>query len=590
MSSATGLRPPAGERAALNSALQAPRIRIEQVAPSVDQGVLPAKGVVGQPVTVEADIFMDGYAPLAARLIWRGPGTLEEQSTPLQPLGNDRWRGAFVPHRSGRHRFNVEAWLDDAGAFRHVTHLPSDLIVDVERLAAGFTSAYELFPRSQSPHVGRHGTFDDVIARLPALRAMGFDALHLPPIHPIGWTNRRGRNGSPQCEPDDPGSPYAVGSAEGGHTALHPQLGDMASFHRLLSAAAEYGLELVLDLAMQCSRDHPWLTTHPEWFSWHDDGTIRSADDSVEFDFYAEQAQPGLWLALRDVVLYWIDAGVRAFRVAHPHTQPLPFWRWLIADVRSRHPDVLFVAHSFGRPALLYRLAKLGFSQSYTYFIWRNSKGELTDYFTELGLPPVRDFLRPLLFVNTPEVDPRFLQSSGRPGFLIRAALAATLSGLWGLYSGFELCESAALPGSEEYLNAEKYQLRQRDWQAPGNIIAEITQLNAIRRQNPALQSHRGLRFYEAFNEQVIWYGRFTPELDNFILVAVSLDPYRSQEATFEVPLWEFGLTDNGVFEVEELMRGIRFKWYGKLQHWRFVPSELPFAIFRVRPWQMPAP
>ena len=673
MSSATGLRPAAGEKAALNSAMEAPRIRIERVAPSVDGGALPAKGVVGQSIVVEADIYMDGHDQVAARLIWRGPGTLEEQSVPMVALGNDRWRAEFTPTRAGRHRFNVEAWYDEWASYQHdlskkqlagvpeavdieegrrrlvaaaaraparvhdagpqavpfvqrlelaeqaaavelllsqeaallmaqiqprafVTHLPGDLIIDVERLAAGFASWYELFPRSQSPVPGQHGTFDDCIARLPAIRAMGFDVLYLPPIHPIGLKHRKGRNNAVQAQPGDLGSPYAIGSDDGGHTALHPQLGDMAAFQRLLAAAAALDMEVALDFAIQCSRDHPWLTTHPQWFSWRADGSIRYAEnppkkyqDIVNVDFYAEGAKPGLWLALRDAMLYWIEAGVRTFRVDNPHTKPLPFWRWLIADIRWRHPDVLLLSEAFTRPTIMYRLAKLGFSQSYTYFIWRNSKRELTDYFSELANGEPRDFFRPNLFVNTPDINPFFLQTSGRPGFLIRAALAATLSGLWGLYSGFELCESAPLPGREEYLDSEKYELRQRDWQAPGNIIAEITQLNRIRRENPALQSHHGLRFYNAFNDQVLWYGKFTPDLANFILVAVSLDPQHVQETQFEVPLWEFGMNDNGVFAVEELMRGIQFKWYGKVQQWRFVPAELPFAIFRVQPWQSPA-
>ena len=668
MSSATGLRARAGERAALSAAIAAPRIRIEHVTPSVDSGSLPAKAIAGQSVCVEADIHMDGHEQIAARVIWRSPANPQDQSVDMVPLGNDRWRADFVPICAGRHRFNVEAWLDQWASYRSdllkkrlagtlepadieegrrslvraaaqsrpqsradcpnaaqlvqrlsladqqaavqlllseetaqlmsriqprafTTHLPIDLILDVERLEAGFASWYELFPRSQSPVPGQHGTFDDVIARLPAIRAMGFDVLYLPPIHPIGVSHRKGRNNALQAEPDDVGSPYAIGSAEGGHTALHPQLGDLAAFRRLLVAAAEQGMEIALDFAVQCSRDHPWLEQYPEWFSWRPDGSIRYAEnppkkyqDIVNVDFYAEGAQPTLWLALREVVLYWVDAGVRTFRVDNPHTKPFPFWHWLITQVRSRHPDVVFLSEAFTRPALMYRLAKLGFSQSYTYFIWRNSKRELTEYFSELAHGAPRDFLRPNLFVNTPDINPFFLQTSGRPGFLIRAALAATLSGLWGLYSGFELCESDPLPGREEYLDSEKYQLRQRDWQAPGNIIAEISQLNRIRRENPALQSVQGLRFYNAFNEQVLWYGKATPGLENFILVAVSLDPHNVQETLFEVPLWEFGMNDDGAFAVEELIRGLHFNWYGKLQHWRFVPWELPFAIFRVRP------
>ncbi len=666
MSSATGLDAPTAS-AVVKSAIEAPRIRIERVAPCLDGGALPARGIAGQPVSVEADIFMDGHEQLAARLIWRGPGTLEEQSTPLLPLGNDRWRAEFVPQRTGRHRFNIEAWVDDWASYRHdllkkssngtpptldieegrsrvialasrapralareatqfaerlelsdssevldlllspeasalmsrlqqrrfATHLPTDLIVDVERPAAGFASWYELFPRSQSPIPGQHGTFDDVIARLPAIRAMGFDVLYMPPIHPIGHSVRKGRNNSLQPEPGDPGSPYAIGSEEGGHTAVHPQLGGLESFRRLLEAAAELDMEVALDFAVQCSRDHPWLRAHPEWFSWRADGSVRYAEnppkkyeDIVNVDFYAERARPALWLALRDVVLYWVDVGVRLFRVDNPHTKPLPFWRWLIAEVRARHPEVIFLSEAFTRPTMMYRLAKIGFSQSYTYFTWRNTKRELTEYFSELTTQPPRHYFRPHLFVNTPDINPFFLQTSGRPGFLIRAALASTLSGLWGMYSGFELCESAALPGREEYLDSEKYQLRQRDWQASGNIIAEITQLNRIRRENPALHSHLWLRFYNAFNEQVLWYGRATPDLTNFILVAVSLDPHNVQETQLEVPLWEFGLPDHGTLQVEDLVHGSSFKWYGKLQHWRFIPGEVPYAILRVQPWE----
>jgi starch synthase (maltosyl-transferring) len=669
MSSATGLIAPNVERAVLKSAIEAPRIRIERIAPYVDGGQVPAKGIVGQSIEIAADIFMDGHDLLAARLIWRGPGMLEEQSTPMLPLGNDRWRAAFIPARPGRHRFNIEAWRDDWGSYRNhlarkssdglpalidieearshliaaaaraasgtgeaasfvrrleladglaaaqmllsdeaaalmvrvqqrrfVTHLPADLIIEVERLAAGFASWYELFPRSQSPRSGEHGTLDDVIARLPALRDMGFDVLYLPPIHPIGRSHRKGRNNSLQPAPEDPGSPYAIGAAEGGHTAVLPELGGIEAFRRLLAAAAEHGMEVALDFAVQCSRDHPWLISHPEWFSWRADGSIRYAEnppkkyqDIVNVDFYADRAQASLWLALRDVVLYWVEAGIRTFRVDNPHTKPLPFWQWLIADIRARHPDVLFLSEAFTRPAMMYRLAKIGFAQSYTYFIWRNSKRELTEYFTELTTQPTREFFRPHLFVNTPDINPYFLQTSGRAGFLIRAALAATLSGLWGLYSGFELCEAAPLPGREEYLDSEKYQIKQRDWQAPGNIIAEISRLNQIRRSNAALQTHQSLRFYNAWNEQVLWYGKSTPGLDNFILVAVCLDPHNVQETQFEVPLWEFGLPDHGVLQVQELMGGTRFNWYGKVQQWRFVPQEMPFAIFHVQPWRSPA-
>lgn len=468
--------------------------------------------------------------------------------------------------------------------------LPTEpMTVEIERSAAGFASWYELFPRSQGTGEA-HGTFDDVISRLPAIAAMGFDVLYLPPIHPIGLTARKGRNNSLAAGAGEPGSPYAIGSADGGHDAIHPELGGIEAFRRLREAASMHGMELALDFAIQCSPDHPWLSLHPEWFNWRADGSLRCAEnppktyeDIVNVNFYAEPPQPDLWIALRDVIDHWVNEGVRCFRVDNPHTKPLPFWEWLIADVRSRHPDVMFLSEAFTRPAMMYRLAKIGFSQSYTYFTWRDTKAELTTYLTELTQEAPSAFFRPHFFVNTPDINPRFLQTSGRPGFLIRAALASTLSGLWGLYSGFELCEAAPLPGREEYLDSEKYQLRSRDWAAPGNIVREITRLNAIRRQHPALQSHLGLRFHVADNPQVLFYGKSSPAQPGTILVAVSLDPHRPQEAFMQLPLDELGVADGDPLEVEELMSGQRFIWRGRRQHWYFEPRQLPFAIWNVR-------
>jgi starch synthase (maltosyl-transferring) len=646
-------------------AMAAPRIIIEHVSPCVDHGAYPAKGIVGQRLVVEADIFLDGHERPAARLIWRGTDSAAEHSAPMRSLGNDRWQAEFIPRAVGPHYFTIEAWLDvwssyradlgknaDAGVAgsleveegriqvlaalqraaevdrdvlgglaaqladtqdrealelllspdidqlmqqlgerRFLTRLVPELAVDVERRAAGFASWYEMFPRSQSRIPHAHGTFDDVIARLPAIRSMGFDVLYFPPISPIGHSHRKGPNNSLTSLPGDPGSPYAIGSPAGGHEAVHPELGGIAAFRRLLTAAADYNVEVALDFAVHSSRDHPWLASHPGWFGWRADGSIRYAEnppkkyeDIVNFDFYSKDARPSLWLALRDVVQGWVDEGIRIFRVDNPHTKPLPFWEWLIADIRARSPEVIFLAEAFTRPAMMYRLAKIGFSQSYTYFTWRNTKPELTRYFTELTTEAPKDFYRPHLFVNTPDINPFFLQGSGRPGFLIRAALATTLSGLWGMYSGFELCEASSLPGREEYLNSEKYEIRTRDWEAPGNIIGEISRLNRIRRNNPALQTHLNLKFYNAWNDQVLYYGKSTPDLSNFILVAVSLDPRRVQETDFEAPLWEFGLPDDGTLQVDDLMRGQSFIWHGKIQHWRFVPHELPFAIFRIRP------
>lgn len=463
--------------------------------------------------------------------------------------------------------------------------------LDVERRLAEFASWYELFPRSMSGDAERHGTFDDVIERLPDIARMGFDVLYFPPIHPIGLTHRKGPNNSLQAGPEDPGSPYAIGSAEGGHDAVHPLLGSLEDFRRLVSRAREHQLEIALDFAIQCSPDHPWLREHPGWFNWRPDGSIRYAEnppkkyeDIVNVEFYAEQAMPDLWLALRDVVLFWVEQGVTLFRVDNPHTKPLPFWEWLIAEVRQRHPQVIFLAEAFTRPAMMARLGKIGFSQSYTYFTWRNTKQELQAYFTELNQSPWRECYRPNFFVNTPDINPRFLHNSGRAGFLIRAALATMGSGLWGMYSGFELCESAPLPGREEYLDSEKYQLRPRNWHAPGNIVAEIARLNRIRREHPALQTHLGFQAYNAWNDNILYFGKRTGDLSSFILVAVSLDPFNAQQAHFELPLWEFGLNDDAVTQGEDLMNGHTWLWHGKTQWMRIEPWHLPFGIWRIRP------
>ncbi len=460
--------------------------------------------------------------------------------------------------------------------------------IEVEREAAQFSSWYELFPRSQGQDAATHGTFADAATKLPHIAAMGFDTVYFPPIHPIGKRNRKGPNNSVTASPGDVGSPYAIGSEEGGHDAIHPQLGTLADFRALLQQAEALGLEVALDFAIQCAPDHPWLTQHPGWFDWRPDGSIKYAEnppkkyqDIVNVDFYAADAVPDLWHALRDVVLYWARQGIRSFRVDNPHTKPLPFWQWLIASVKAEYPDALFLSEAFTRPKPMFQLAKVGFSQSYTYFTWRNDKAALTAYFTELTQTAVKDYFRPHLFVNTPDINPLFLQTSGRPGFLIRAALAATLSGLWGLYAGFELCEAAPLQGREEYLDSEKYQLRPRPARAPGDIVDEITQLNRLRRNEPALQSHLGVSFHNAFNDRVLYYSKVSPGESARILIAVSLDPFEAQDADIEVPLWLFDLADWQSVSVEDLLTSHRFTWTGKLQHIRLTPQN-PYAIWRI--------
>ncbi|WP_085314807.1 alpha-1,4-glucan--maltose-1-phosphate maltosyltransferase [Derxia lacustris] len=505
--------------------------------------------------------------------------------------------GVAAPDLAARPEPALDLLLsDELGAIVHDTLERAFLVraeppvaLDAERLRARFASWYELFPRSITDSPERHGTFADVIGRLPAISAMGFDVLYFPPIHPIGRSHRKGRNNTLTAAPDDPGSPYAIGSEEGGHDAIHPQLGTLDDFRQLRDAAADHGLELAIDFAIQCSPDHPWLKQHPGWFAWRPDGSIKHAEnppkkyeDIVNVDFYARDAMPDLWIALRDVVLFWVKEGVKIFRVDNPHTKPLPFWQWLIAEVRGRHPETMFLSEAFTRPKPMYRLGKVGFNQSYSYFTWRNTKAEFIQYLTELSAPPVRDVYRPNFFVNTPDINPKFLHDSGRPGFLIRAALAATLSGLWGVFAGFELCESAPVPGKEEYLDSDKYEIRPRDWNAPGNIIGEIAALNRVRRENPALQTHTNAQFLNCWNDNILYFAKATEDLSNFILVAINLDPKRVQEADFELPLWLFGLPDDGSLAGEDLMTGHKWIWTGKMQHTRLDPWFAPYGVWRV--------
>jgi starch synthase (maltosyl-transferring) len=469
-------------------------------------------------------------------------------------------------------------------------HEPTLGIV-VDRIQARFAAWYEMFPRSQGREAGRSGTFQDCVRRFADVRAMGFDVVYFVPIHPIGRVNRKGRNNTLEPGPGDPGSPYAIGAGKGGHCAVNPELGTLEDFRALVRAAHEHRMEVALDFAIQCAPDHPWVKENPEWFVFRPDGSIKYAEnppkryqDIVNLNFYGPHKE-ALWNALRDVTLFWIEQGVRIFRVDNPHTKPVPFWEWLINDVKSRHPDVIFLSEAFTRPPMLKMLAKVGFTQSYTYFTWRNFKHELTEYATELILTDVREYLRPNFFTNTPDILPPFLQTGGRPAFMIRLVVAATMSSLYGIYNGFELCEAAAIPGTEEYLNSEKYEYKVWDWDRPGNIKEYIARINRIRRENPALHELDNLRFYPADDDSVIFYGKMTPDRSNMVFVAVNLDPFDTHEAVVEFPLSEMDIPENRTFEIQDLISGAKHLWTGRRQRLRLDPHNNPAAILRVSPW-----
>jgi len=463
-----------------------------------------------------------------------------------------------------------------------------ELEVIADRPLARFAAWYEMFPRSQGTVPGRHGTLKDCLARLPDIAAMGFDVLYLPPIHPIGKSFRKGKNNSLTAGRDDPGSPWAIGNEHGGHKAIEPALGTLEDFRAFVRAARQAGLEIALDYALQCSPDHPYVREHPEWFNRRPDGSIKYAEnppkkyqDIYPFNFYCRDRE-ALWEEMKSILLFWIEHGVRIFRVDNPHTKPIPFWAWLIGEIQAVHPDVLFLSEAFTRPKVMQALAKVGLTQSYTYFTWRNFKDELEAYFTELTQSEVAEYLRGNLFVNTPDILPPILQQGGAPAFKMRLVLAATLSSVYGMYSGFELCEHAAVPGSEEYLNSEKYEVKVRDWDAPGNIKGFVARLNAIRRENRALQEYRNLRFFESENDNVLFYGKRGIDGSNTILVVVNLDPFEAHEAEIRLPLAGLGIEPEERFQVEELITGARHLWRGAEQIVRLDPALEPAAIFRV--------
>ena len=463
----------------------------------------------------------------------------------------------------------------------------------VERNAALFAAWYEFFPRSAEGRGDRGSTFRDCLARLDDAKAMGFDVVYFPPIHPIGTTKRKGRNNALECEPGDPGVPYAIGNRHqgcphgGGHRDVAPELGTLEDFEWLVGEAKKRGLEVALDFALNCSPDHPYVADHPEWFFHRPDGTIKYAEnppkkyeDVYPLDYHNTSGQE-LWNELRDVILWWAERGVRTFRVDNPHTKPVAFWEWLIAETRAKFPDLVFLSEAFTKPKMMRVLAKAGFSQSYTYFTWRNTKQELTDYLSEMSAPWSADYFRPNFFTNTPDILPFFLQQDGHAPFMIRAVLAATLSPLYGIYSGFELCENAALPGREEYFDSEKYQFKQRDWNAPGNIKGLITRLNVARRENAALQHLTNLRFHTAENDKILFYAKATG--DNVVLVVLNLDPHQTQTAAVEWPLWEYGLGWDADYTVEDLLTGERWTWHGARNYVALDPAVRAAHVFAVR-------
>ena len=509
----------------------------------------------------------------------------------------------FIRQSARRLRDEMKAWTEvalDAKLLKAVARYPErDLVsrsekvwaVVVDREKARFSTWYEVFPRSCSSTPERHGTLRDCEDFLPYIASMNFDVVYLPPIHPIGRTFRKGKNNSISAQPSDVGSPWAIGSEEGGHTSLHPQLGTLDDFRHFASEAKRHGLEVALDIAFQCAPDHPYVKQHREWFRSRPDGTIQYAEnppkkyqDIFPLDFDTSDWH-ALWTELKDVVLFWAQQGVRIFRVDNPHTKPFSFWEWLIGDVKHLYPDTIFLAEAFTRPHVMYRLAKLGFSQSYTYFAWRNTKQELTDYFNELHKTELQEYFRPHLWPNTPDILTEFLQSGGRPAFMVRLILAATLGASYGIYGpAFEMCENTPIkPGSEEYLNSEKYEIKAYDLNSARSLKAVIARINRIRKENVALQSDRTLRFHGSDNPFLLCYSKVTGNFSNIIIVVVNLDAFHTQSGWIDLDLQTIGIDPNQSFQVEDLLGGGRYLWQGRRNYVELIPETLPAHVLRIR-------
>ena len=459
----------------------------------------------------------------------------------------------------------------------------------VERHRALFSSWYELFPRSASPVAGKHGTFKDVERLLPEISEMGFDVIYFPPIQPIGITNRKGKNNSTLARPEDPGSPWAIGSKEGGHKSVHPELGTMDDFKELIKKAGDMGIEIALDIAYQCSPDHPYVKEHPEWFKWRPDGTVQYAEnppkkyqDVLPINFETENWKE-LWEELKSIYTFWIDKGVKIFRVDNPHTKPFPFWEWVIREIKKDYPEIIFLAEAFTRPKVMYRLAKVGFTQSYTYFTWRNTKDEFIEYLNELTKRSAREFYRPNFWTNTPDILPENLQYGGRAAFITRFILAATLSSNYGIYGpSYELCNNTAIDGKEEYLNSEKYEIKTWDRNKTGNIKDIIKNVNRIRKENIALQTTFNVEFYDSDNRYLLCYGKISEDKSNMIIIVVNLNFFHKQSGSVKIPIKKLDIPEKQSYLVHELLTDKKLMWQGSENFVELDPEKSPASIFKI--------
>ncbi|MFA5779594.1 MAG: maltotransferase domain-containing protein [Elusimicrobiota bacterium] len=544
-------------------------MKIKNVHPELEGGLYSVKTETDKEFFVSCETESDENPVLKYK-----KSSEKKWKTALMLKNGEKYVGSFLPKSPGLYQYSIDGYS-------------KILEVIAEKKYARFAAWYEMFPRSQGTQPGKSATFADCEKRLPDIKKMGFDVIYLPPIHPIGKSFRKGPNNSLTAQPDDPGCPWAIGNEQGGHKSIEPQLGTIDDFRHFVKEANKTGIEIAIDIALQCSPDHPYVKEHPEWFHKRADGTIAYAEnppkkyeDIYPLNFYPPNKDE-MWREMKSIFTFWRKQGVTHFRVDNPHTKPTEFWRWVICEVKKEYPDTVFFAEAFTNYEKLEELARVGFSQSYTYFTWRNGKNELIEYVLKLTNSYLTNFLRANFFVNTPDIAPPIIQTGGRPAFKMRMAIASTLSSLYGMYSGYELCDGNAYPGTETYIDSEKYQYKVWDWNKPGNIKDYIEKINEIRRTNPALQYYDNLRIYNSTNENVLFYGK--KYKDNIILIAANLNPHEVQDARVTVPVEKFGISSDDDYIVEELITGKKYVWHGRENYVRLEPQKEPVYIFRIK-------
>ncbi len=576
--------------------IQTIHVIVENLQPMVEGGRFPIKAIPGESVAVTADIYRGGHEKCVATLLYRRVGQNTWQRTPMNFVDNDAWLGRFTAAGTGNYEFTVEAITAPSTAPRTDSKSKPELespcvfspygTLRVDSALTQYSAWYEMWAKSQGTDPNRSATFQEMTARLPAIKDLGFDVLYLPPIHPIGVTKRKGVNNSLTAKPGEPGCPYAIGNAHGGHKAVDPELGTLSQCRAFFKNCKAMGFHIALDFALNCSPDHPYVKAHPDWFYREKDGTIKCAEnppkryeDVYPLNFFCKDSRT-LWLEIKSIVEFWMEMGVTLFRVDNPHTKPFAFWEWMIADIKKQNPNIIFLAEAFTRPKVMKRLAKLGFDLSYTYFTWRTNAVELQEYCEELTQGPSKHFMKPIFFPTTPDILPWHLQNAPPAAFKIRFALAATLSGCYGMYNGYEICENVPYPGKEEYLNSEKYQYKVWDWNRPGNIKDFIRTVNEIRHANQALHGLKNLNFHTCNNANILVYSKHMEE--NILLFVVNLDPNQQQAGIVSVDLPKIGLQAENIYGVFDLLTQESFVWSGSHNYVELNPQKEVLHIFKI--------